>query len=85
MKRPCHITRPCTWTPEAERVLAIVYPHFPAPLVAKGLGKSPGAVRQMASAIGVRKTARGRSGAAKWAQNKRQHLGCIPAYMRIDM
>lgn len=48
-----------------------VYPYFPNPLIAKALGRSEPAVAQKGPQMGLRKTSRGRSNGAKYAQARR--------------
>jgi hypothetical protein len=59
------------WRADEKAVLRALYPFFPAPMIAKALGKGLMAVRRMAEFEGARKTARGRSNAASYAQKRR--------------
>lgn len=56
----------CHWTDDEKRIHAIVYPHFPDVLVARGLGKSIAAVRSRGYDHNMRKTARGKSNGYKY-------------------
>lgn len=61
---------PQVWRQFELTVMAVVYPYFPAALIAKGLGKTPAAVREKGVAMGMKKTARAKSNAARYRRDR---------------
>lgn len=64
------------WTKPEMVILRALYPYFAASMVAKAIGRGPRAIRLQAEAYGIRKTAKGRSNAARYGQAIRR--GRVP-------
>jgi hypothetical protein len=56
------------WSDQELAILRALYPYFAAAMVAKAVGRSKKATGLQASAHGIRKTAKGRSNAARYGQ-----------------
>jgi hypothetical protein len=64
------------WSPEEEATLRTLYPYFASSQIARMLGRGEKATQLKAEAMGLRKTAKGRSNAARYAQARRH--GRVP-------
>lgn len=59
------------WSAEDEATMRAVYPTWPNPAIARLVGRSTEAVETKALSMGLKKTAKGRSDAARFAQARR--------------
>jgi hypothetical protein len=74
------------WSLEEEATLRTLYPYFASSQIARMLGRGEKATQLKAEAMGLRKTAKGRSNAARYAQARRHgrvppslhHMAMVP-------